>query len=114
MAWKPKKSKFVEGVKKTTDEWNNKKDIKAAKLEKKVAKYTRKAERAAPKAANLHAGTAGRTLKSLKYEAKAKKWANAMNEAFANTKVSNIDPSDIRVGEAYFVTFINEYMKKDS
>lgn len=90
---------------------SSKKEYKSSKLQAKADKASKKAAKAALKASNLRAGTAGKTLQSLKYEAKAKDWANKMNEVFNDIPVSSFDPSDIAIGQAYGVTFINEYMK---
>lgn len=87
-------------------------EYKSARKEFKSSKYSDKAKRAAEKAAKLNAGAAGKSVKSLRYEKKAKKWANEMNKVFADIPLSALEPGDIRIGEAYGVTFINEYMKR--
>lgn len=88
-----------------------KKEFKSSKWQLKADKAAAKATKAALKAAKLRSGTAGKTLKSLKYNDKAKKWANKMNEVFSDIPISSFDASDIQIGQAYGVTFINEYMK---
>lgn len=90
---------------------SSQKEYKSAKLQAKADKAAKKAAKAALKASNLRAGTAGKTLQSLKYEAKAKNWANKMNEVFNDIPINSFDASDIAIGQAYGVTFINEYMK---
>lgn len=89
-------------------------EFKSSKGEFKAAKYSDKAKRAARKAADLNAGAAGKNVRALRYEKKAKKWATEMNKAFADIPLNALEPGDIRIGEAYGVTFINEYMKRSS
>lgn len=110
------KSGYVKKIRKAEklEYKSSKKEYKSSKYQLKADKASRKAAKSALKAANLRAGTAGKTLKSLKYDDKAKKWANKMNEVFHDIPIKSFDASDIAIGQSYGVTFINEYMKNKS
>lgn len=88
-----------------------KKEFRSSKLQLKADKYSKKAAKAAEKAVKVNASSANKSVKSIRYEQKAKDWANFMNETFHDIPISSFEPSDIAVGESYGVTFINEYMK---